>query len=160
MRTSFIVDRRDELSSMFRRDRQSSALIDSLVQRAARASRGTSQFSGGLHLDGSVAGNVQATGEAPSRLVISESAVIEGSVVADVVELHGTVRGDIQARGRVALGPGARVEGNLHYGAIEMAAGAHIKGKLVKLGNEAGLMSDENIILHRRGGDQGRRADP
>ena len=99
---------------------------------------GDVQFSGGLHLDGAVAGNVHAVGDAPSRLVISESAVIEGSVVADVVELRGTVRGDIRARERAALGPRARVEGSLHYGAIEMAAGAHIKGKLVRLGNEAG----------------------
>jgi cytoskeletal protein CcmA (bactofilin family) len=122
---------------MFRRDLKTSALIDSLVSASTRID-GDVQFSGGLHLDGTVAGNVHAAGDAPSRLVISDSAVIDGSVVADVVELHGTVRGDIQARGRATLGPGARVEGNLHYGAIEMAAGAHIKGKLTKLGNEAG----------------------
>jgi cytoskeletal protein CcmA (bactofilin family) len=122
---------------MFRRDPKSGALIDSLFSGSTRVD-GDVQFSGGLHLDGAVAGNVQATGDAASRLVISESAVIEGSVVVDVVELHGTVRGDIHARVRAALGPRARVEGNLHYGAIEMAAGAHIKGKLVKLGNEAG----------------------
>jgi cytoskeletal protein CcmA (bactofilin family) len=122
---------------MFRREDKTRALIDSLLSASTRID-GDVQFSGGLHLDGSVAGNVHAVGETVSRLVISESAVIEGSVVADVVELHGTVRGDIQARGRATLGPRARVEGNLHYGAIEMTAGAHIKGKLVKLGNEAG----------------------
>jgi cytoskeletal protein CcmA (bactofilin family) len=122
---------------MFRRDQKSAALIDSLVSASTRID-GNVQFSGGLHLDGAVAGNVQAIGDVASRLVISESAVIDGSVVADVVELHGTVRGDIQARGRATLGPRARVEGSLHYGAIEMAAGAHIKGKLTKMGNEAG----------------------
>ena len=123
--------------AMFRRDPKSGALIDSLVSGSTRID-GDVQFSGGLHLDGAVTGNVRATGAPASRLVISESAIIEGSVFADVVELHGTVRGDIEARSRAALGPRARVEGNLHYGAIEMAAGAHIKGKLVKLGNEAG----------------------
>ncbi|MEO8314699.1 MAG: polymer-forming cytoskeletal protein [Pseudomonadota bacterium] len=122
---------------MFRRDPKSSALIDTLVSASTRID-GDVRFSGGLHLDGAVAGNVQAAGDAASRLVISESAVIDGSVVADIVELHGTVRGDIRARGSASLGPRARVLGNLHYGAIEMAAGAHIKGKLVKLGNEAG----------------------
>jgi cytoskeletal protein CcmA (bactofilin family) len=122
---------------MFRREPKSGALIDSLVSGSTRID-GDVQFSGGLHLDGAVTGNVHASGEAASRLVINESAVIEGSVVADVVDCHGTVRGDIRARSRATLGPKARVEGNLHYGAIEMAAGAHIKGKLVKLGNEAG----------------------
>jgi cytoskeletal protein CcmA (bactofilin family) len=33
----------------------------------------------------------------------------------------------------VVLGPRAQVEGNLHYGTIEMAAGATIKGKLLKV---------------------------
>jgi cytoskeletal protein CcmA (bactofilin family) len=122
---------------MFRREQKPGAPIDSLLGATARID-GDVQFSGGLHLDGAVAGNVHATGAAASRLVVSDSAVIEGSVVADVVELHGTVRGDIHARGSATLGPRARVEGNLHYGAIEMAAGAHIKGKMVKLGNEAG----------------------
>jgi cytoskeletal protein CcmA (bactofilin family) len=121
---------------MFRRDQKTDPLIDSLVSASTRI-QGDVQFSGGLHLDGAVTGNVRAAAGAASRLVISEAAVIDGSVDAQVVELHGTVRGDIHARGRVALGPRARVEGNLHYGSIEMAAGAHIKGKLVKLsGNE------------------------
>jgi cytoskeletal protein CcmA (bactofilin family) len=80
-----------------------------------------------------VAGHVRATGEGPSRLVVGEAAEIEGSVEAEVVELHGLVRGDILARGRIQLGPRARVEGNLTYGALEVAAGALISGKLLKL---------------------------
>jgi cytoskeletal protein CcmA (bactofilin family) len=121
---------------MFRRDQKTDASIDSLLSAGTRI-QGDVLFSGGMHLDGAVAGSVRAIEETASRLVISESAVVEGSVTARVVELHGTVRGDIQASGRVTLGPRARIEGNLHYGAIEMAAGAHIKGKLVKLsGNE------------------------
>jgi cytoskeletal protein CcmA (bactofilin family) len=115
---------------MFRRDQKSDAGIDSLISASTRI-QGDVVFSGGLHLDGAVAGSVKA-GSAASRLVISESGVVEGSVEAQVVELHGTVRGDILASQRVALGPKARVEGNLVYGAIEMAAGAHIKGKLVR----------------------------
>jgi cytoskeletal protein CcmA (bactofilin family) len=122
---------------MFGRDHKSGASIDSLVSVSTRI-QGDVMFTGGMHLDGAVAGSVCAQGEAASRLVISETATIQGSVTADVVELHGTVRGDIHARVRAALGAKARVEGNLHYGAIEMAAGAHIKGKLVKSGNEAG----------------------
>lgn len=117
---------------MFRRDSRSDATIDSLLSGATRI-QGDVQFSGGLHLDGIVTGNVRATGDGPSRLVVGEAAVIEGSVQARVVDLHGTVRGDISARDRVVLGPKARVEGNLYYGTIEMAAGALIKGKLQRL---------------------------
>jgi cytoskeletal protein CcmA (bactofilin family) len=117
---------------MFRRRRSAVPPIDSLLGGSTRI-QGDLLFCGGLHLDGAVAGSVKSSGAGPSRLVIGESAVIEGSVVAPIVELYGVVRGDIIAPGRVALGPKARVEGNVHYGALEVAAGASIKGKLVKL---------------------------
>ena len=117
---------------MFRKAKHSSAAIDSLL--AGRTCiQGDVVFAGGLHLDGSVTGNVRSEGEGDTRLVIGESGVVEGSCEAQVVELHGTVKGDITGRQRVVLGPRARVEGNLHYGAIEMAAGAAIKGKLLKI---------------------------
>jgi cytoskeletal protein CcmA (bactofilin family) len=117
---------------MFKRKRNAAPGIDSLFS-ASTGIQGDVLFSGGLHLDGSVTGSVKATGTGDSRLVIGEPAVIEGSVVAPVVELHGLVRGDIEASRRVVLGPTGRVEGNVKYGALEVAAGASIKGKLVKL---------------------------
>jgi len=117
---------------MFRRKRNANPAIDSLFG-ASTGIQGDGIFSGGLHLDGSVTGSVKATGAGISRLVVGESGVIEGSVVAPVVELHGLVRGDIVASKRVVLGPKAKVEGNVQYSALEVAAGASIKGKLVKL---------------------------
>ena len=117
---------------MFGRSRNSVPNIDSLLGPSTRI-QGDVLFSGGLHLDGAVTGSVKATGDGISRLVVGETAVIEGSVEAPVVELHGLVRGDIVAAGRVTLGPRGRVEGNVQYGALEVAAGASIKGKLVKL---------------------------
>jgi cytoskeletal protein CcmA (bactofilin family) len=109
-----------------------SAAIDSLLGASTRI-QGDLLFGGGLHLDGSVTGSVKPVAEGATRLVIGETGVVEGSCEAEVVELHGTVKGDIRASRRVVLGPRAKVEGNLHYGAIEMAAGATIKGKLLKL---------------------------
>jgi cytoskeletal protein CcmA (bactofilin family) len=116
----------------FGKERQATATIDSLLGTTTRI-QGDLLFTGGLHLEGSVTGNVRGSGEGPSRLVVGEAAVIEVSVEASVIELHGVVRGDIQASERIALGPRARVEGNLAYGALEVAAGALISGKLVKL---------------------------
>lgn len=116
----------------FRRDNQAPAAIDSLLGTTTRI-QGDLLFTGGLHLEGAVTGNVRASGEGPSRLVVGEAAVVEGSVEAGVIELHGVVRGDIQALERIALGPRARIEGNLSYGALEVAAGALISGKLTKL---------------------------
>ena len=50
--------------------------------------------------------------------------------------MNGTVNGDMHAADRLVLGGSARVNGNVHYGVIEMAPGAVITGKLIPLGNK------------------------
>ncbi len=108
--------------------------IDTLIGRSASI-QGDIDFSGGLHLDGRVAGSVRAT--ADGAVSISEHAVIEGSVAAAHVVLNGRVNGDIFGHERVVLGSKAKVQGNVHYGVIEMALGAQISGKLVPRSNDA-----------------------
>ena len=71
----------------------------------------------------------------PAALSVSEHGVIEGSVEAPQVVVNGRVNGDIMASERVVLGAKARVQGNVHYGVIEMALGAEISGKLVPRNN-------------------------
>jgi cytoskeletal protein CcmA (bactofilin family) len=94
---------------------------------------GDLEFAGGLHLDGQVAGGVRADPAHPSSLSVSDTGSIDGPVQVTDLVLHGAVRGDIVAPGRVVLGASARVEGNVHYGIIEMTLGAQISGKLVRL---------------------------
>jgi cytoskeletal protein CcmA (bactofilin family) len=108
------------------------ARIDTLIGKAARV-HGDLEFGGGLHLDGSVIGNVRSDGAPSSTLSVSESASIEGTVDVPNVRLDGTVKGNIHAPGRVVLGATARVEGNLYYGVIEMTLGAQIMGKLTQV---------------------------
>ena len=114
---------------MFKNRDKTPAQIDTLIGRSASI-QGDVEFSGGLHVDGRVTGNVRATADA-SSLSISENAVIEGSVEAPQVVLNGTVKGDIAASERVVLGARARVHGNVSYGVIEMALGAEINGRLI-----------------------------
>lgn len=116
---------------MFNRDAKP-LRIDTLIARSVQVQGGL-RFAGGLHLDGQVAGDVAADPDGPSSLSVSESGSIEGSVAVTDLVLHGTVRGDIVARGRVVLGATARVEGNVHYGVIEMTLGAQITGKLLRI---------------------------
>jgi cytoskeletal protein CcmA (bactofilin family) len=119
---------------MFNRDTKQ-ARIDTLIGKASRV-HGDLEFAGGLHLDGSIAGNVRADPSEDSSLSISETGSIEGNVEAGSVMLNGTVRGDIFARGRVVLGATARVQGNVYYGVIEMTLGAQIMGKLTRLADK------------------------
>jgi cytoskeletal protein CcmA (bactofilin family) len=115
--------------------RNDNVRIDTLIAKSVKI-YGDVEFAGGLHLDGHVSGNVRADPATPASLSVSDSGSIEGSVEATEVVLHGTVRGDIVARGRVVLGASARVEGDVHYGVIEMTLGAQITGRLVRLALE------------------------
>jgi cytoskeletal protein CcmA (bactofilin family) len=108
------------------------ARIDTLIGKTARV-HGDLEFAGGLHLDGSVIGNVRSDRAPSSTLSVSEGASIEGTVDVPNVRLDGTVKGNIHAPGRVVLGATARVEGNLYYGVIEMTLGAQIMGKLTQV---------------------------
>ena len=116
---------------MFKSDSKP-ARIDTLIAKSVKVHGGV-EFAGGLHLDGQVAGGIRADPETPASLSVSHTGSIEGPVEVTDLVLHGTVRGDIVARGRVVLGASARVEGNVYYGVIEMTLGAQITGKLVRL---------------------------
>ena len=123
---------------MFGRRKQVSTRIDTLLGKTARLD-GDLEFSGGLHLDGRVNGNVRSNAEDGGALSVSESGFIEGNVEVTNIVMNGTVNGDMYARDRLVLGGSARVNGNVHYGVIEMAPGAVITGKLIPIGkDEAG----------------------
>jgi cytoskeletal protein CcmA (bactofilin family) len=105
---------------------------------------GDVHFSGGLHVDGCVKGNVQSSAQAGDTLSVSDSGVIEGSVAAAHVVLNGTVHGDIWAVESIELGTTAKVYGNVYYGVIQMAIGAEINGKLVHRPQETQAPPDES----------------
>ena len=118
-----------------RREKHDAGRIDTLIGRKARV-QGDIDFEGGLHVDGHVAGSVRSATDR-GALSVSEDGVIDGSVAAPHVMLNGRVNGDIYGSERVVLGSKAKVQGNVHYGVIEMALGAQISGKLVPRGNSA-----------------------
>jgi len=105
--------------------------IETLLGATTRI-QGDIEFSGGLHVDGRVAGNVKAPMDSDSTLSVSEQGCIEGEVQAPNVVLNGVIKGDIKARDKVFLGANARVAGNVTYGNIEISLGAEIQGKLVQ----------------------------
>jgi cytoskeletal protein CcmA (bactofilin family) len=128
---------------MFGRRKQTTTRIDTLLGKAAMLN-GDLEFSGGLHLDGRVNGNVRSNAEDGGALSVSESGFIEGSVEVTNIVMNGTVNGDMHARERLVLGGKARVNGNVHYGVIEMAPGAVITGKLIPLNNAEAPASAES----------------
>ena len=120
--------------------------IDSLIGRNTEV-HGDLRFSGGLHVDGTVRGNVLAQEDSNAVMTLSEHGTVEGEVRVPNVVLNGTVVGDVYATARIELAPNARITGNVYYRLIEMAMGAEVNGSLVhslednepklKLGHEA-----------------------
>jgi cytoskeletal protein CcmA (bactofilin family) len=103
--------------------------IKSLIAQGTQIN-GHLVFTDGLRIDGAVLGNVRATDDEPSLLVISESASVTGEIVADHIIINGTVKGPIRAAQMLELQPKARVEGDVYYAALEMHQGALVAGQL------------------------------
>ena len=91
---------------------------------------GNFKFSDGLRVDGAVIGNIQATEDEASLLVISEQASVTGEIRAQHIIINGTVKGPIFASVMLELQPRSRIEGDVHYAALEMHQGALVAGQL------------------------------
>jgi len=116
------------------------AQIDSLIGQNTEI-HGDVVFTGGLHVDGKVKGNVIAKGGDDSVLNLSERGTIEGEVKVPNVVVNGTVIGDVHALSLVELAPHARVHGNVYYTVIEMAMGAEVNGNLVHRAADKSVVS-------------------
>ncbi len=110
--------------------RRSATRIDTLVGQQT-VMHGDISFSGGLHVDGRVIGNVTAPDDSGSVLTLSENGSIEGEVRVPHIVLNGRIAGNVYACERVELAPKARVNGDVFYHLIEMAMGAEVNGSLV-----------------------------
>lgn len=124
-----------------------SAKIDTLIGQNTEI-RGDVVFSGGLHVDGTLKGNVIADQDSGSVLSVSERGLIEGDVRVPNVVLNGCVVGDVYAANHIELAPQARVKGNVYYKIIEMARGAEVNGNLVHRG-EGGVDTSAQQLLPR-----------
>lgn len=106
------------------------AAATSLIARGVTL-RGDVFFSGALHLDGTVEGSVHADPGSDSVLTISETGRVSGRIEVPHAVVNGGVTGDIHVSERLELAPLARIEGDVHYQVLEMAAGAQVNGKMV-----------------------------
>lgn len=107
--------------------------IKSLIAQGSRI-EGNLIFTDGLRVDGEVAGDIRANTEQPSILVISELASVSGQIHADHVIINGQVNGPVHAGELLELQPKARINGDVHYKALEIHQGAVISGQMRPLG--------------------------
>lgn len=111
--------------------------IDTLIGRGTQL-RGDLEFSGGVHIDGVLQGQVHGIdGAMPSTLWVGEPGQIKGNVEVSIAVINGEVLGNVCGVQRVVLSAKARVTGDVSYGVIEMALGARIEGRLMPLAGGA-----------------------
>ena len=91
-------------------------------------------FTDGLRIDGEVVGDVTAIGDAPSLLVISETARVSGKVSAGHLIVNGKIDGPIRSTELLELQPKAQIAGDVRYDVLEMHQGASIDGELRPMG--------------------------
>ncbi len=129
----------------------SSARIGTLIGQGAEIN-GDLVFSGGLHVDGKIIGNVVAEEGSNAILILSESGKIEGEVKVPNMVLNGEIVGDVYGSIRVELAPKSRVKGSVYYNLIEMAIGAEVNGGLIHqpdgLGSQKKLEDKSNLNNH------------
>jgi cytoskeletal protein CcmA (bactofilin family) len=113
-----------------RKKRFSAARIDTLVGQGT-VINGDLVFTGGLHVDGTINGNVVAEQGSTAILILSEFGHIEGEVKVPNMVLNGEIVGDVYGSTRVELAPKSRIKGSVYYNLIEMAIGAEVNGGLV-----------------------------
>ena len=92
---------------------------------------GNLNFSGGLHIDGVVKGNVIAAEDTKSSCHVSEQGRVVGELKVPNVNINGTIDGDVYSSGLVELAENARINGNVYYNLIDVAVGAQVNGQLV-----------------------------
>ncbi len=103
--------------------------IDCLIG-AGTTVQGDIVFTGGLRIDGHVAGNVSTADGQDGTLVISEHAKVVGEIRVSHMVINGAVEGPVTASDYLELQPKARVTGDVAYKTLEMHVGAVIQGRL------------------------------
>ena len=108
--------------------------IDTLIGPNTQI-EGNINFSGGLRVDGHICGNIVASGDTHSILVLSDQGNIEGKIQVSNVVINGTVSGPIYADEYLELQAKAKVFGDVYYGSIEIQLGASVEGKMIRMDN-------------------------
>lgn len=131
-----------------KKGKSAGASVNTIIGQQTQIS-GDLHFSGGLHVDGQVKGNVIANEDTASVLTVSEHGRIEGDVRVPNVFLNGSVTGDVRCEERIELAAKARVNGDVYYNLIEMVMGAEVNGSLL---HQTDASSPEGVLEEKRTG--------
>lgn len=106
------------------------AKINTLVGEGTTI-EGVVEFVGGMHVIGTVNGEVKSE-DSDSLLIVNENALVNGDVNVNHLIVNGQIDGNVYVSGKVELFDKARINGNVHYDLLELPVGAEVNGKLIR----------------------------
>jgi cytoskeletal protein CcmA (bactofilin family) len=106
---------------------------------------GNVHFSGNLDVEGLVQGNIIAQSEKEALLRIVGKGRVEGEIRVPCVIINGAVQGNVYSSKHLELASKSRVQGNVFYTLIEMAAGAEVNGSLTHMAEFDAIATLESL---------------
>jgi cytoskeletal protein CcmA (bactofilin family) len=128
---------------MFSKDKSKTKAtrIDSLIGQNTHID-GDITFTGGLRVDGSIKGNIQANGDPDALLTLSDKGQVQGQVNVPNVIINGTLYGNLYASAHVELASKAKINGDVYYRLLEMKMGSEVNGQMIR------IKTDDDEVLN------------
>lgn len=123
---------------MFKKNKAKSKLnrIDTLIGEHTQI-KGDLSFDGGLRIDGTIVGNINASNDNNALLTLSNKGTIEGDVKVPNLVVDGNISGNVFASEHIELAANAKISGNVYYNLLEMAMGAEVNGQMIHVRQQA-----------------------
>ncbi len=95
--------------------------------------QGQINFDGTIRIDGVVYGEIFCKNKGLSTVIITERAVVEANIVADVIIVSGMLSGNIKAIERLELHAPGRIEGMVYTSDFCVKDGALFQGECIMI---------------------------
>ncbi|WP_245706015.1 polymer-forming cytoskeletal protein [Catalinimonas alkaloidigena] len=107
-----------------RRDTPEVGVLSNHIQKGTSI-QGDIDTTGNIRIDGRVTGNVRSK----ARIVLGESAHIEGDIEAQNAEVQGYMKGKLEVAELLVLKPSARIDGDIYANKMMVESGAVFNGQ-------------------------------
>ncbi len=106
---------------------------------------GDIHFSGNLDVEGLVQGNIIALPDKDAFIRVVHGGQVEGEIRVPSVVINGTVEGTVFSSNRLELATHGRVNGDVFYSEVEMAAGSEVNGVLKHVMESDSAASESDV---------------
>jgi cytoskeletal protein CcmA (bactofilin family) len=118
--------------------------------------KGDVHFCGNLDVEGLVQGNIVAQSGKEALLRVVGKGRVEGEIRVPCVIINGEVQGDVYASKHLDLASKSRVQGNVFYALVEMAAGAEVNGSLTHMSDVGAAAQQSSAKPEEAGNEEGK----